>query len=215
MPPWLPRHRWACPTSPEISVRLAETAVRHPPQSLYGFNRFGCTTSRRNDCSFSTVLHTPSSTNGFLATEVLEQPAPTTPGDDPPSCLPMPGAQVANIPRRQTRGSLLVRRSPDARLSGQAGRVPMLRGETASVVAAPIAFGALLRQHRLAARLTQQHLAGRAGLSVHGIQKLEHGSTHPYPNTVERLVQALGLSPQEQLRFAAAARAVSRRQRRS
>jgi transcriptional regulator with XRE-family HTH domain len=41
-------------------------------------------------------------------------------------------------------------------------------------------FGELLRRHRQAAGLTQQELAERAGLSVHGIQKLERGATHPY-----------------------------------
>ena len=41
------------------------------------------------------------------------------------------------------------------------------------------AFGALLRQHRVAAGLTQEALAERAGLSVYGIQKLERGTTHP------------------------------------
>jgi len=39
-------------------------------------------------------------------------------------------------------------------------------------------FGALLRQHRLAAGLTQEQLAERAGMSVFGIQKLERGTTH-------------------------------------
>ena len=36
-------------------------------------------------------------------------------------------------------------------------------------------FGDLLRKHRLAAGLTQEELAERAGLSVHGVQKLEQG----------------------------------------
>lgn len=55
------------------------------------------------------------------------------------------------------------------------------------------AFGALLRQHRIVAGLTQEALAERAGLSVYGIQKLERGTTHPYRHTVERLVAALQL----------------------
>jgi non-specific serine/threonine protein kinase len=53
----------------------------------------------------------------------------------------------------------------------------------------------LLREHRLQAALTQQALAERAGLSVYGIQKLEAGTTHPYRDTVRRLVAALELSP--------------------
>jgi len=40
-------------------------------------------------------------------------------------------------------------------------------------------FGDLLRQHRLEAGLTQEALAERAGLSVHGIQKLERDVTRP------------------------------------
>src|SRR5215831_2143457 len=54
-------------------------------------------------------------------------------------------------------------------------------------------FGGLLRRHRLAAGLTQEQLAERAGLSVYGIQKLERGTTHPYRDTVERLSAALQL----------------------
>jgi predicted ATPase/DNA-binding XRE family transcriptional regulator len=56
-------------------------------------------------------------------------------------------------------------------------------------------FGALLRQHRVAAGLTQQALAERAGLSVYGIQKLEAGTTHPYRDTAMRLEAALELAP--------------------
>jgi predicted ATPase/DNA-binding XRE family transcriptional regulator len=55
-------------------------------------------------------------------------------------------------------------------------------------------FGDLLRQHRLAAGLTQEALAERAGLSMHGIQKLERGVTRPYRDTVRRLLAALKLS---------------------
>ena len=56
------------------------------------------------------------------------------------------------------------------------------------------AFGALLRQHRIFAGLTQEALAERAGLSVYGIQKLEAGTTHPYRDTAQRLALALELT---------------------
>jgi non-specific serine/threonine protein kinase len=46
----------------------------------------------------------------------------------------------------------------------------------------------------VAAGLTQEVLAERAGLSVYGIQKLERGTTRPYRDTAERLVAALKLS---------------------
>ena len=74
-------------------------------------------------------------------------------------------------------------------------------------MATSLTFGDLLRQHRLAAGLTQQALAEQAGLSEHGIQKLERGVTHPYRDTLQRLLGALELSvdDQTQLRTAAAA----------
>ena len=40
-------------------------------------------------------------------------------------------------------------------------------------------FGGMLRQYRLAARLTQEALANRAGLAVRGIQDLEHRRHQP------------------------------------
>ena len=77
---------------------------------------------------------------------------------------------------------------------------------------APARFGELLRQHRLAAGLTQEGLAERAGLSEHGIQKLESGATHPYRDTAERLIRALNLSERDQAVLQIAARPKPRRQ---
>ena len=71
-------------------------------------------------------------------------------------------------------------------------------------------FGDLLRRHRLAAGLTQEALAERAGLSVHGVQKLERGATHPYRDTAQRLVQALQLAPEELVLLRAAVLPVRR-----
>ncbi len=71
-------------------------------------------------------------------------------------------------------------------------------------------FGALLRQYRLAAGLTQEGLAERAGLSVHGIQKLERGATHPFRDTAQRLEVALQLEPDDRALFLAAVRPVRR-----
>jgi transcriptional regulator with XRE-family HTH domain len=60
------------------------------------------------------------------------------------------------------------------------------------------AFGALLRQYRLAAGLSQERLAERAGLSVAGLSALENGRRQaPYRHTVALLAHALGLSPDE------------------
>ncbi len=68
------------------------------------------------------------------------------------------------------------------------------------------AFGALLRQLRLAASLTQEALAERAGLSVRGLRHLEDGTRHPYPDTLSQLVAALGLSGAARERLLAVAR---------
>ena len=59
-------------------------------------------------------------------------------------------------------------------------------------------FGALLRQHRLAASLSQEVLSERARLSVNAIAALEHGRrTAPRPGTVVLLADALKLAPAE------------------
>jgi predicted ATPase/DNA-binding XRE family transcriptional regulator len=71
-------------------------------------------------------------------------------------------------------------------------------------------FGALLREHRLAAGLTQEELAERAGLSARSVQGLERGASRPFPDTVRRLTGALALPPAAAAAVAAAARAVPR-----
>jgi len=76
---------------------------------------------------------------------------------------------------------------------------------------APVRFGEILRQHRRAAGLTQEGLAERAGLSEHGIQKLESGATHPLRDTADRLSRALKLPDQEDALFKMAARPKPRR----
>src|SRR5438874_3069173 len=73
------------------------------------------------------------------------------------------------------------------------------------------AFGALLREHRLAADLTQAMLAERSGLSSRGIQDLERGLSQPRRDTLLRLEAALCLSPDEQAALHAAAKPTPRR----
>jgi predicted ATPase/DNA-binding CsgD family transcriptional regulator/DNA-binding XRE family transcriptional regulator len=75
---------------------------------------------------------------------------------------------------------------------------------------ATAAFGDLLRERRIAAGLTQEQLAERAGLSVYGIQKLERGLTNPYRDTANRLMLALGLDAKDEARLRAAVRPVRR-----
>jgi transcriptional regulator with XRE-family HTH domain len=76
----------------------------------------------------------------------------------------------------------------------------------------PRAFGPLLRQHRVAAGLTQEALAEQTGLGVRSIQHLEGGAHLPQRETVDRLARALGLTGEEQRRFEEAARPAPRRQ---
>jgi predicted ATPase/transcriptional regulator with XRE-family HTH domain/uncharacterized protein HemY len=71
----------------------------------------------------------------------------------------------------------------------------------------PQAFAALLQRHRLAAGLSQAELAERAGLSQRGISDLERGLRQaPYPATLRRLAEALGLPEPERSAFLAANR---------
>ncbi|HEY3873196.1 MAG TPA: helix-turn-helix transcriptional regulator [Actinocrinis sp.] len=68
------------------------------------------------------------------------------------------------------------------------------------------AFGPRLRAFRVEARLSQQELAERSGLSVRAISDLEGGRTRrPYQHSVERLADALGLSAAVRREFTAAA----------
>jgi non-specific serine/threonine protein kinase len=59
-------------------------------------------------------------------------------------------------------------------------------------------FGELLRRYRLAASISQERLAERAGLSVQALSALENGRRQaPYRHTVTLLAQALGLAADE------------------
>jgi predicted ATPase/transcriptional regulator with XRE-family HTH domain len=73
-----------------------------------------------------------------------------------------------------------------------------------------VPFADLLRRHRLAAGLTQEALAERAGLSGEAVQKLERAVRRPYPDTLERLAAALGLVAEERARFLVAGRKAPR-----
>ncbi len=67
-------------------------------------------------------------------------------------------------------------------------------------------FGSLLKRYRLAAGLTQEGLAERAGISARAVSDLERdGSRTPRPDTLELLVQALGLQAMARADLIAAA----------
>lgn len=70
--------------------------------------------------------------------------------------------------------------------------------------AATVPFGVLLKRLRLRARLTQEQLASRSGLSVEAVGALERGSRrHPRPATLSLLAGALKLAPAEREAFLA------------
>jgi transcriptional regulator with XRE-family HTH domain len=87
------------------------------------------------------------------------------------------------------------------------GRAPMIRGQRQSSDG-PGLFAVLLRQHRLAASLSQEELAQRAGLSRRGICDLERGARRaPHPTTLRLLMNALNLKQSDQERLLVAATA--------
>ena len=64
----------------------------------------------------------------------------------------------------------------------------------------------MLKRYRLAAELTQEDLAARAGLSVRGISNLERGiRAGPQEETLRRLVDAMQLAPDDRERLILAA----------
>ena len=68
-------------------------------------------------------------------------------------------------------------------------------------------FGALLKDYRLAAGLTQEALAERAGLSARAISDLERGVKRlPRQETLNLLAQSLALPPRKRALLVAAAR---------
>ena len=68
-------------------------------------------------------------------------------------------------------------------------------------------FGDLLRRFRVAAGLTQEELAERAGVSVRGISDLERGARGlPRKETLQLLVKGLALSSSEEAALVAAVR---------
>jgi len=68
-------------------------------------------------------------------------------------------------------------------------------------------FGGLLRRYRVAAGLTQEELAERAGVSTRGVSDLERGAHGlPRKDTLQLLLDALALSPADRTTLVAAAR---------
>jgi tetratricopeptide (TPR) repeat protein len=72
-------------------------------------------------------------------------------------------------------------------------------------------FGLLLKRHRRAAGLTQEELAEKAGVSPRAIGDLERDLRQPRRDTLQLLLAALELSPNEASRLSGAARVDSSR----
>jgi len=69
-----------------------------------------------------------------------------------------------------------------------------------------VGLSGMLRRYRFSNGLTQETLAQRAGLSVRAIADLERGvRRYPYPDTIERLAAALGLTTEERQALAQSA----------
>ncbi|MGH2410753.1 MAG: helix-turn-helix domain-containing protein, partial [Chloroflexota bacterium] len=60
-----------------------------------------------------------------------------------------------------------------------------------------LSVGALLKEYRLSAGLTQEGLAERAGIGVRSVQAIESGANKPHSETARRLADALGLGADE------------------
>ncbi len=78
---------------------------------------------------------------------------------------------------------------------------------SATINAAEPSFGALLKEYRLAAGMTQEALAERAGLSARAISDLERGVNRiPRQETLDLLAQALRLPPRKRALLSALTR---------
>ncbi len=77
--------------------------------------------------------------------------------------------------------------------------------ETGAVHPPRPSFGALVKRHREGARLTQEELAERAAVSVRGLRYLEQDQRRPYRETVQRLAEALALTPEDRAALHASA----------
>jgi transcriptional regulator with XRE-family HTH domain len=84
-------------------------------------------------------------------------------------------------------------RAPDTR-RGLSWSTRQQQGRRGVAAQEPVALGELLKRYRIAAGLTQEEFAERAGVSARSISDLERGLQRtPYPSTLRRLAQALQL----------------------
>lgn len=114
--------------------------------------------------------------------------------------------RVATLLKVRRSGAMLLREgrlSPPGKCEGDG--CGLERGGHMQVVG-PAPFGTLLRQHRLAAGMTQAELAERTNVSVRSVSDLERGITRwPHRDTVALLADVLQLSSPERDAFEAAA----------
>ncbi|MDP9353458.1 MAG: helix-turn-helix domain-containing protein [Chloroflexota bacterium] len=93
--------------------------------------------------------------------------------------------------------------------SGPQERWGLLPGQRDMATDRSTDFGELLRHHRVAAGLTQEGLAERAGLSERAIRDLEQGVSRARRDTLQLLAEALRLSSDQRVTFEVVARTVS------
>jgi DNA-binding SARP family transcriptional activator len=130
----------------------------------------------------------------------------------PGATLLLPGRPAA-MPTAWSRGG--VGAAEPACLGGSSGMVrrhgPAFRVRS-TMEETPQRLGELLRGHRRSAGMTQQELAGRAGMSVRGLRDIEHDRVrHPRAGSVQRLSVALRLAEADRRRLQAVAGATATR----
>jgi predicted ATPase/DNA-binding XRE family transcriptional regulator len=112
--------------------------------------------------------------------------------------------------RQHVRTRSHTRRRKSSPLDDRASSCASCRGELSGVtVSGAPSFGDLLKKYRVAAGVTQEHLAEIARVSANAISTLERGARRaPHRDTVELLASALGLSGPRRHEFEYAAESV-------
>ena len=65
---------------------------------------------------------------------------------------------------------------------------------------AVVLIGDTLKRIRTESALTQEELAGRAGLTTAAVARIERNEANPRPSTLRKLAQALEIEPAELVR---------------
>src|SRR5579871_3612919 len=131
----------------------------------------------------------------YTRSQIVTVPAVAVHGDQQGSTI-LPETRAAKaamlcLARGVVHPEIVHRRTTRGRCRWGDDRQPMAADQA-------MAFADLLRRRRVAAGLTQETLAERAGLSARAISDLERGlHRHPHRDTVQLIAEALQLPQQE------------------